>query len=358
MHLRQFCFRLLRPVDCPAWFFWFPMTPVPHRYLLLCATHRTGSNLLEQYLKASSVAGKPKEFYSPDLSRELAVKFQFPDPDQTFLRYHEAIMAKWHTSNGVFAAKIMWRHLDSILARFLADPAASERLPGTSAWETLLKLMPDPMVVHVTRRDKVLQAISMVRAKQTGLYTTVHLDRGRKQRLQPGDYDFHAIKLHVDKLTAEDAAWVELFRRHGTPVQTLVFEDFVNAPQKNTAQLLSHLGLPQPPEWILPAVAARPQSDGISAEWRKRYLEDAVRGGPGVDLERERRHRARKSLERQAARQARWSRWQPHAPGRWLMAVEKWWTRNEPEVLPGEARGDGVKRPKPPGDLPESDVSC
>jgi trehalose 2-sulfotransferase len=323
----------------------FPMTPVSRRYLLLCATHRTGSNLLEQYLKASAVAGKPKEFYSPDLSRELAAKFQFPDPDQAFLSYQAAVMAKWHTANGVFAAKIMWRHLESIRARFLADPAAAGRPSGDCPWETLLELMPEPMVVHVTRRDKVQQAISMVRAKQTGLYTTVHLDRGRKPGLQPGDYDFHAIKLHVDKLTAEDAAWVNLFQRHRTPVQTVVFEDFVKAPQDHTAQLLTSLGLPQPSAWSLPAVAARPQSDGISAEWRQRFLEDLERGGPGLDPERERRHRARKALERKAARHARWERWQHHVPGRWLMALEKWWIRNEPEVRPDEARGDGVKRP-------------
>lgn len=324
------------------------MSPVPHRCLLLCATHRTGSNLLEQYLKASSVAGKPKEFYSPDLSRELAGKFQFPDPDQAFLRYHEAVMAKWHTPNGVFAAKVMWRHLESIRARFLADPATAGRAAGESPWETLLELMPDPMVVHVTRRDKVRQAISMVRAKQTGLYTTVHLERGRKQQLAPGDYDFHAIKLHVEKLTAEDSAWVELFQRHRTPVRTVVFEDFVKAPQDGTAALLTRLGLPEPAEWILPTVAAKPQADGISAQWQERFLEDLARGSRGMDPERERRHRARKGLERKAARQLRWSRWQHHTPGRWLKALEKWWTRNEPDVHPDEARGDGIKRPGSP----------
>lgn len=329
------------------------MTPLPHRYLLLCATHRTGSNLLEQYLKASAVAGKPKEFYSPDLSRELARKFHFPDPDGEFLRYHEAVMAKWHTANGVFSAKIMWRHLDSIHTRFLADPSVLGHRPAASGWETLLELLPKPMVVHVTRRDKVRQAISMVRAKQTGVYTTVHVDRGRKQRMDPGDYDFHLIKHHVEKLASEDAAWVELFRNHGTPVRTVIFEDFVKAPQENTAQLLSHLGLAPPTEWILPAVVARPQSDAVSAEWHTRYHEDTRRRDLEVDIHRERRHVARKAIEKQTARHARWSRWEHSASGRWLMAVEKWWIGNQPEVQPHEARGDGVRRPKPSGDQPD-----
>ena len=336
------------------------MPPLTHRPLLLCATHRTGSNLLEQYLKASSVAGKPKEFYSPDLSRDLAAKFNLPDPDSEFLRYQKEVTAKWRTANGVFAAKIMWRHLDSIRARFSADPSVAGRNPGASGWETLLGILPNPMVVHVTRRDKVLQAISMVRAKQTGVYSTVHVDRGRKPQLEYGDYDFHAIKLHVEKLTAEDASWVQLFQSHGTAVKTVVFEEFVKAPLENTARLLTWLGLPQPAEWILPAVPARPQSDAISSEWKTRYEKDSREGGLEFDIHRERRHRARKALEKQAARQARWTRWQHHAPGRWLIAAEKCWVGNKPEVKPEEARGDGVKRPSPsiPHSSQEGPVSC
>jgi trehalose 2-sulfotransferase len=310
------------------------------QHLLLCATHRTGSNVLEQYLKASQVAGRPREYYSPDLAKDFAKQKQLPDPEQSFIAYHRAILERWTTSNGIFAAKIMWRHVQAIHDQVAVDPAGIAYARGTP-WETITALHPAPMVVHVTRRDKVRQAISMLRAKQSGLFSTVHLDKGVKQATNPGEYDFHLLHYHVEKFAKEDAAWVALFREHGVPVQTIVFEEFVKDPQTQTVALLEALGLPEPTEWYWPAVLIRPQSDPASIEWAQRYQEDLKQAGGTKDQHRERRHRARKALERQA----RWQRWERSALGRPLVALERWWRRNEPAVRPEDARGDGVTRP-------------
>lgn len=321
--------------------------PTPTQHLLLCATHRTGSNLLEQYLKASLVAGRPREYYSRSLSKELAERLHLPNPEQDFLSYFRAITGRWTTENGVFAAKIMWRHLQVVQTR-LAAVAQGAALVRATPWETLLALHPNPMVVHVTRRDKVRQAISMVRAKQTGVFSTVHLDYGRKEAGEDGAYDYHVLRYHVEKLTAEDAAWTDLFRQHQVPVQQIVFEEFIKDPRGQTIGLLQALKLPEPHTWHWPEVTIRKQSDATSAEWLDRYLQDDQHSEKLVDEQRERRHRARKALEKQAARAKRWKRWETHSLGRWLIQLECWATRHQPTVDPSEARGDGVEQTKRP----------
>ena len=186
---------------------------------------------------------------------------------------HSGDVKRWTSTNGVFAAKIMWRHLKFIHERLAADPEGAALVKPTP-WETLATLHPAPLVVHVTRRDKVRQAISMVRAKQTGVYSTVHVDAGRKQEVAPGEYDFQILRYHVEKLTKEDQEWEELFRTHKVPVQTVVFEDFIKDPQNLTVALLKNLGFPEPEKWQWPQTQIRSQSDSINSEWRARYLED------------------------------------------------------------------------------------
>jgi trehalose 2-sulfotransferase len=317
----------------------FVFMAAPSSHVLLCATHRTGSNLLEQFIKAARHAGYPREFYSPVLSQQLAERGGLPDPTVDFWGYYDGILPLGQTSNGVFAAKIMWRHMAITHERM----APSGRV-GATPWASILMLHPNPKVVWVTRRDKVRQAISMVRAKQTGVYSTIHVDRGRKKAIPPGAYDYEQIRFHVDKLTVEDAAWGELFTREGVTHRQVVFEEFIRDPEAETIRLFAAIGLPIPEGWARPEIAIRKQSDAISEEWYQRYKEDDVRPMNDKDSRREQRHRARKALEFHAGRDARWARWQGSGLGRWLAAVEARMIPGPPRVSLERAKGDGVER--------------
>ena len=297
--------------------------PAPSTHLLICATHRTGSNLLEQYLRATEMAGKPREYYGEELAIDLAQAKNLPDPDLAFLDYHRAILEGWTSANGVFSAKIMWGHLDLLHTRVQADPAG-EAFAGSTPWQTVVKLHPAPKVIWMTRNDKVRQAISMVRAKQTGVFSTVHLDKGLKQPAAPVEYDFHLIRFYVEKFTLEDDQWKKLFREENVSPQRVVIEDFVQNPQASTVAILKALGLPEPTVWHWPKIQIRRQSDATTDEWCARYREEALAFKGGKDPHRERRHRARKEQEEQTARAARWHRWQQHAPGRVLLRLEQW----------------------------------
>src|SRR4051812_171855 len=142
--------------------------------LLVCATPRSGSTLLRALLEGTGVAGRPQEFFErlahSGLPRQPREYFEGVDDEEILGLLAPtdpgepdagdpipAALEQGRTPNGVFAAKVMWTHLLD-LARRLGRPADSELLAGH---------LPEPTYVHVTRADKVAQAVSLWRAVQT-----------------------------------------------------------------------------------------------------------------------------------------------------------------------------------------------
>src|SRR4051812_7686283 len=151
------------------------MTLCPSLVYFVCATPRSGSTLLCRSLAATGVAGRPEEYFErlrhSGLPREPREYFgglppqdadlldllpetrtgrpQHADLDRELPRYLE----DGTTPNGVFGSKLMWGHLEDLLAR-LGPDTLEDRLGRLD-------------YVHVTREDKVAQAVSLWRAVQT-----------------------------------------------------------------------------------------------------------------------------------------------------------------------------------------------
>src|SRR4051812_2522444 len=157
------------------------MTLCPSLVYFVCATPRSGSTLLCKSLAATGVAGRPEEYFErlrhSGLPREPREYFDADaDPDVLALlpptrsgdpsraelpaelpRY----LREGTTPNGVFGAKMMWGYLDDLLGRLGTTSAAPD---APAALEGILGPL---RYVHVTRRDKVAQAVSLWRAVQT-----------------------------------------------------------------------------------------------------------------------------------------------------------------------------------------------
>ena len=109
-------------------------------------------------LSHSGLPRQPREYFEgvedPKLLELLAPTDPgAPDPGDPIPR----ALADGTTDNGVFAAKLMWTHLLDL----------AERLGRPADAALLREHFPDPRYVHVTRRDKVAQAVSLWRAVQT-----------------------------------------------------------------------------------------------------------------------------------------------------------------------------------------------
>jgi trehalose 2-sulfotransferase len=238
--------------------------------LLVCATPRSGSTLLCALLDGTGVAGRPQEFFErlahSGLPRQPREYFEHvedpkllellaptdpgtPDPGDPIPR----ALAEGTTDNGVFAAKLMWTHLLDLAGR-LGQPADAALLH---------ERFPDPRYVHVTRRDKIAQAVSLWRAVQTRAWRAGEVT-------ESGNAVYHAgaIGYLAGQLSDHDDAWRLWFAANRIEPLTIVYEELAADTNGVTAEVIDHLGvgpveIPEPP--------LRRQGDDRSARWVERY---------------------------------------------------------------------------------------
>jgi len=254
------------------------VTPAPDRSYFVCATPRSGSTLLCRSLAATGVAGRPEEYFErlrhSGLPREPREYFNGVDPavldllpptragdpaetnlERELPRYFE----EGTTPNGVFGSKLMWSYFDDLLARLGTTP-------DNGALEALEGRFGRPRWVHVTRRDKVAQAVSLWKAVQTRAWNASEAD------CTDPVYDRRGVEYLREQVSAHDEAWSTWFAEHGVEPLEVEYEAFIAAHEETVRRVLHHLGLsadhiPDPP-------LAR-QGDERSARWVARFKEIA-----------------------------------------------------------------------------------
>lgn len=167
--------------------------------------------------------------------------------------------------DGLFVAKIMWPHRNN-LARCLgfdrADSAA------------LAAMFPDAKWINVLRRDKVGQAISYWRAKQTDQWQLVKKDVAREDI----EYDFGKIRQAFVELAAHDMLWQDFHDLAGTRVQHVVYEDFLMDVETGLTGLIDFLKEHRPTAGPIDFTSPlRKQRDELSARIRQHFMEDLYR---------------------------------------------------------------------------------
>lgn len=248
-------------------------TGLPQRTYLVCATHRSGSNLLCQALWHTGKAGYPQEALSPTRSAPIAREHGVPyDPQKQFAVYFSTLMRLRQSPNRIFGAKLMWSHVDWFMDRLKADQAWPGPGDATPA-ETLNMLLPDLAMIWMRRRDKVRQAISLVKAKQTKLYNSMQEEE--KEAVSEPEFDFEAIRKEVNRLHEDDLAWQEFFDASPWTPHEVVYEDFVEDYDGTIRGVLALLGVRTPDDYHAPATNYRRQSDEVNDAWFARYEKQA-----------------------------------------------------------------------------------
>lgn len=269
---------------------------MPVQSYLVCATPRSGSTLLCELLKDTGVAGRPEEYfearsdtgvpphpgdYLENLPRTGAgIRDDMTPPRapahssllglESYRDHLDRSLRLGTTANGVFGAKLMWRHLPDL-------QRLTDRLPeyaGLEIHELLDRLFRHPRYVWMTRKDKVRQAVSLWRALQTRKWRLEHAADGRP----PEEllYRFEGIDHLVRSLQADDDGWQDFLRRSEAPVLTVVYEDDLEADAAGAVRaVLNHIGVPVPTEWRPSEVLGR-QADALSDEWVSAYHRDAA----------------------------------------------------------------------------------
>ncbi|MFT5106179.1 MAG: LPS sulfotransferase NodH, partial [Pseudoalteromonas tetraodonis] len=222
------------------------MPDSPKNYLV-CATHRSGSNLVCQALWHTDLCGRPQEFFSPTRAEHIAKEHQLSaNPATDYPAYLSELISSRRTDNGVFGGKMMWAHLKHFRASTLGDQAET-----TTTAELIRQHFGDDVrCIWARREDKLRQSISMWKAKQSNIYNSIQTSANeRPEPTKQPEFDFDEIKKILTRFEKEEASWKNFFEENHFPHRAVTYETFVTRYQEEARELVDFLGIGIPPEF-------------------------------------------------------------------------------------------------------------
>lgn len=222
--------------------------------------------MLCRMLAATGVAGDPHSyFHRPDI-RDWARGLHLPDSASL----EDILGAVKSTARGGLTGIRVQSHsfpflMDTLSAYGPTDPDRIRAAFGPTRF------------LWLRRTDKLAQAVSLLRAEQTGLWHR-NADGTDLERLQPDrkdGYDAQAITDQINAFQAADKAWLNWFADHGITPWSVTYETLVDDPQTTLQLILKHLGQDGAIADMTPIQTAR-LADATSADWIARYRADPL----------------------------------------------------------------------------------
>jgi LPS sulfotransferase NodH len=214
---------------------------------IVAASYRSGSNYLCWELWRTGVLGAPVEFLNPyDALPVLMNRFKA----SSAANYITKLIEHRTSKNGVFGLKTHSHHFEAFLKQYPA----------------LLEALAPVTFIHIHRRNKLAQAVSMAKALQTDFWTS----RIESER-PPAQYDRELIAKCLEEIEQQERKWPQWFEAHNvTPFQVL-YEDLIADTPKVVRSIIELLGVEndEPDEVHVPPT--KRQGDGTNRDWIERF---------------------------------------------------------------------------------------
>lgn len=210
---------------------------------------RSGSNWLGSLANSTHCLGRSDEWLDP-----LTLGSDPRDIDALF----QAILATASSANGRFALKIFPPHLMRVQRQYGVD------------FITECRSRHHLGLVLLKRRDRLRQAISLVRSVQTNKWTSAESAIGAEA------YDYAAIceaYVKTERYYSFWSAYLDLFELDH---DLLYYEDLVDDPAPYLDALSKHLEVRIDD---VPVSALKVQRDDLTEEWLARFRLDLARVG-------------------------------------------------------------------------------
>jgi len=242
---------------------------------IICTTPRSGSTLLCKMLAATDCAGVPEShFHVPSVERWLAAYrldgSAFASRRDALAAIFQAAIVRGKGTTNLFGLR-MQRGSFEYFARQLEALVPG----GMSDVERIEAVFGRTLFIHLSRPDRLDQAISRLRAEQTGLW---HLrsDGTELERRAPHKaerFDAPAIALQMKELAELDDAWIRWFDQEAIEPLKISYPELSNDPQTELSRVLTALGLnPVLAEGV--EVPTAKLADAESLIWRERFLSE------------------------------------------------------------------------------------
>ncbi len=249
---------------------------------VICTSPRSGSTMLCSLLKATGVAGNPASwFHEPAIAGWLD-RFDIVPGEAVSERdvlhvIFSAAVDRGSRGTGTFGLRLQ-RHSFDFLRQKLAvlhpDPASFVGRFERAFGKTLF--------IHLTRSDKVEQAVSYLKAEQTGLWH-VAADGSELERIAPHrdpSYDAAKIRASVETMAGYDREWAEFFLNESIDPLCISYDALSDDPSEILRLVLDRLGLDGgAASEIKPGV--KKIADGTNHDWVARFRGEQGIAGPG-----------------------------------------------------------------------------
>lgn len=242
---------------------------------VICTSPRSGSTLLCNLLSATGVAGCPNShFHEPSLQAWLddygLTEDTASDQRAALQSVFRVALVRGRGATDVFGLRLQ-RHSFPFFVEKLADlhpsaPTQRERIEAAFG---------KTQFIHLKRQDKVEQAVSYVKAEQTGLWH-VAPDGTEIERLAPAAeprYDHDVIRDAYEMFLGFDAEWEDWFESEDIRPIRIVYESFVKEPITSTKDVLNALGL-DPSNANGVEIGVAKLADHINDDWSARFRAD------------------------------------------------------------------------------------
>ena len=186
------------------------------------------------------------------------------------IAYLEATTRAGRGATNVFGLRLMREYLEGL------STLLDEMFPGLpSDVYRFERAFGNVLYIHLTRENKLAQAVSLVKAEQSGLWH-IAPDGTEIERLgvpQDLKYDFKLIQRKLTNLEANDAAWNEWFEQQGLTPLRVQYEILSEDLAGTLIQICEALGVEaQKAESVRPGVAKL--ANEISLDWMRRFHAD------------------------------------------------------------------------------------
>ena len=240
--------------------------------------------MLCRMLKASGVAGAPASyFHRPEpltWAAPLGLDVMGMEPGAAMRSICAAVLPVGRAGTPCFGLRLQG-HSRAFFAEHLA--LAWPEHPGMAARiEAAFGRM---AYIHLWRRDLLAQAISRVKAEQTGLW-----HRGsdgseieRTAAPAPARYDPEKIGAIIDDLRGLDAGWRAWFAEDDLAPLSLCYEDVAADPLQALRDILDLLEIDPVAARAVSADTGR-LSDAVSRDWHARYRADTAQSASAFML--------------------------------------------------------------------------
>ena len=244
----------------------------PSAVLVVASTPRSGSTLLCRALGGTGLVGWPDEYFEIPIVSRFRAQWGLPRltlrgragavrrrleghpawwvspryTDASMVEYRDRLFQAVTTQEGRFATKV---HI------------LNHELFRGGPWDPMTWGVPVQWI-HIRRRDAVAQAVSHVRAHQTGAWNSDVADA------RPPAYDRARLDTVIRRIHRASEVWRTMVAEEQLDPIEVEYEELASNYDAEVRRVVAALGLPDVP---VPPPPLQRQADELNAEWAARY---------------------------------------------------------------------------------------